>query len=239
MIILLIVLQMRHQIAQYQQLMTMEHDLQSQITGLQQELMSARNALHVQQERFEKEKQNLLFSYATEKQTLMRRLTESGAPETSTPTLTPTLVRRTSDAGDAPNSPYLTRRPDFDSPSTPIMVIPTLGAVSEQLLIIVQARHSIAYESSPMSMSYGGSFDHMSFMSSPGPDRHREEQLTRQNEELKKHIKAELLLKKEVDDLKLLFAQTLQKVKKSEEEKAKTINVSRERSGFICVLTVF
>jgi hypothetical protein len=79
-------------------------------------------------------------------------------------------------------------------------------------------------------MSYGGSFDHMSFMSSPGPDRHREEQLTRQNEELKKHIKAELLLKKEVDDLKLLFAQTLQKVKKSEEEKAKTINVSRERS---------
>ncbi len=102
--------------------MTMEHDLQSQIANLQQELLSARNALQVQQERFEKEKQNLLFSYATEKQTLMRRLTESGAPETSTPTLTPTLVRRTSDAGDAPNSPYLVRRPDFDSPSTPIMV---------------------------------------------------------------------------------------------------------------------
>jgi hypothetical protein len=79
-----------------------------------------------------------------------------------------------------------------------------------------------------MSMSYGGSFD-QTFMSSPGPDRHREEQLTRQNEELKKHIKAELMLKKEVDDLKQLFAQTLQKVKRSEEEKVKTINVS----GFV------
>mgnify|MGYP006940052459 CR=1 FL=1 len=76
-----------------------------------------------------------------------------------------------------------------------------------------------------MSLSYGGSFDHMSFMSSPGPDRQREEQLARQNDELKKHIKSELMLKKEVDDLKLLFAQTLQKVKKSEEEKSKTINV--------------
>lgn len=100
----------------------MEHDLQAQIATLQQELMSARNALHSQQERFEKEKHNLLFSYATEKQTLMRRLTESGEPGSSTPTLTPTLVRRTSDAGETPSSPYLVRRPDFDSPSTPIMV---------------------------------------------------------------------------------------------------------------------
>lgn len=128
---------MRHQIAQYQQLMTMEHDLQSQIATLQQELVSARNALHAQQERFEKEKQNLLFSYATEKQNLMRRLTESGAPETSTPTLTPTLVRRTSDAGDMPSSPYLARQHNFESPNTPIMVRLVLYQLSERLLIVV------------------------------------------------------------------------------------------------------
>jgi hypothetical protein len=100
----------------------MEHGLQSEVAQLQQELISARKALQTQQERFEKEKQNLLVTYATEKQGLMRRLTESEGPNSSTPTLTPTLTRRGSEAGESPNSPYLVRRPDFDSPSTPIMV---------------------------------------------------------------------------------------------------------------------